>query len=372
MSNATASVEKLLSVPLELIMMRAAPLPCSVSNTTEEQQQQQRPLILRSEAWSLLQVNLLSYEIDKLIGLSIESLSKMNDCFQYGEDLVVDQNERQKAYHFKLVALLPLLGSIKKCCIATVEYVTNEMRLIMDKLEALQVSLRQFSEQNLSIAEQLEEMMNMTGNTSKNNQDIVNEKKCVGKIELEICSRIEMLIETMNTVSVGKIPNTDNTQQVCDLIFEELFDDTNFVSMYDFCANSSLDFAMKKNPTPSAELHHHALIEATQPPATSDLCLSPTITNNRNTCMDSPIYDISKKRQKVEDNLNEHFSSDTSKTLTKVSTTDASSTTASQTSKENNDKKRRKLRKLDKSSSSKSDAQDISTIISNDASNKET
>jgi len=220
-SASSASIESFLSVPLEFILTRAILDDPSFSDSynmskdSNKSQRQQRPLLLRSEAWSLLKVNLISSEIDSLISYCIKKLSKVGNFRKQIEDIY----QTNKKQHY-FIAMLPLLHTLQQNSISSLEYITHQISECFEKLNSLEKSIRQFSEQNLGIAEQLSEM-NMDDSNI-----VMQEKKFVGTVELEVCNRIEILFESMNGPS----------ENVFDLF--NVQDGSTFVSMKEFCSHA--------------------------------------------------------------------------------------------------------------------------------------
>jgi len=85
--------------------------------------------------------------------------------------------------------------------------------------------LRQYSEQHLSIADQLLDF------DTANNYEISRENRTIGEIEYEICSRIDLLFDT-TTCADGD--GEDDGSNVFDLICSEE-GPGNFIPMKDFC-----------------------------------------------------------------------------------------------------------------------------------------
>lgn len=214
------TVHNLLTVPMKFIILK--------SNATTKRQRK----LLHGEASCFIKIRLLATEIDVLLGIASQSLERRMKCRQYSYNIasivcsnfhekIVKQKKRklssssptalQHVNPLHLRSLIPILYTHGEySCESQLSYVESEMRRCLKELYDCAEALHQFSEQNLSVAEQLSEMFTIQEETEKDHERehdhgplestckghaLANEKMIVGKIEENLCSRINALVK---------------------------------------------------------------------------------------------------------------------------------------------------------------------------------
>jgi hypothetical protein len=167
------STESLLAIPVRHILRQTS-------------FQNKNPHILsRMEASLLLQINLISYELDALLQLSIEAIEKSHACKLFSRDIAETNNN---IYLRPLFCLLHTHGKVIPQQV--VQYVQNHLEVILGHFPAMIQSLRQCAEQNWSVSNTLLGM-NMDGMEI----DLLGkEKGILAEIEEEVCRRLESLM----------------------------------------------------------------------------------------------------------------------------------------------------------------------------------
>jgi hypothetical protein len=209
-----SSVEELLSVPLNVIF-REVPS----SSTQSATQQRRKPLLTRAEAQCLVKVSQLAHEVDVIVGVSSEVLSRQRWCRIFGKSIEGVPLLR---------SVLPVLAVhghvIPKKALANVQ---AELERVLYELEACASALRQYSEQNWTLSESL---MDAFGDSCDEapGQELAKEKRCMAEIEEEVCTRIESLLGMLAAKEEDNAPQ-DAFDQAMDS------DSGRFVSMQTFC-----------------------------------------------------------------------------------------------------------------------------------------
>lgn len=239
------SIEAMLSVPLEVIF-RDSPPTSLLSMTQHQQQQRNKPLLTRVEAQTLIRTSQLAFEIDVLVQLTSDVLSDKVWCRSMSENL-----ERKKNPFLK--SLLPLLAVhgevVPNAAIRTFQHKLDN---VMAEMERCVLALRQYSEQNWTVAESL---MDALGYQLDDVDDggaavspLATEKRILGDIEEELCRRIEALLGIAPVAREGIRSNQED--DVLDLDFK--------TSMAEFCNRS---FGPEK-PAPISLLRDACAAEA--------------------------------------------------------------------------------------------------------------
>jgi hypothetical protein len=204
-----SSVGELLSVPLNVIFRE-------VPSSTHSAMQRRKPLLTRAEAQCLVKTSQLAHEVDVIVGVSSEVLSRQRWCRIFGESIEGIPLLR---------SVLPVLAVhghiITKKALANVQ---AELERVLYELEGCSSALRQYSEQNWTLSESL---MDAFGDCEAPGQELAKEKRCMAEIEEEVCTRIESLLG-MATKEEGSAPQ-DAFEQAMDS------DSGRFVSMQTFC-----------------------------------------------------------------------------------------------------------------------------------------
>ncbi len=212
------SVEEMLAVPMEYIFRdmsiqsttptdtvspgwspatpRTLPHPNPHTPTTthhHHHHHRAKPLLSRIEAQLFLQVNTLSYEMDALTMVSITALQQRVTCRDFGTSL-------QRVDH---PYLRPLVSSLytyqEQMPRDTIQQVSSLLkdRMIPEFQRVIQ-QLRQFSEQNWTLADTLDDghpTMGGSGTGSTGYHHVLaQEKRKLSDLQEELCQRIEALL----------------------------------------------------------------------------------------------------------------------------------------------------------------------------------
>jgi hypothetical protein len=205
-----SSVEELLSVPLNVIF-RQVP-----SSTTHSATQRRKPLLTRAEAQCLVRTSQLAHEVDVLVEVSSEVLSRQRWCRIFAKSIEGIPLLR---------SVLPVLAVhgqvIPKQTLANVE---AELERVLYELEGCSSALRQYSEQNWTLFESL---MDAFGDCEAPGQELAKEKRSRAEIEEEVCNRIESLL------GMATKEDSDAPQDAFDQATDS--DSGRFVSMQMLC-----------------------------------------------------------------------------------------------------------------------------------------
>lgn len=245
------TIESLLSVPISFILCGGV----SKNKSTKNKLGQQRGKngsgsrrMLRSEAMTLINIRLLSVELDSLMSIIFNTLLKLRSCrdsvdrvlglqnkLQFDrnqnppkKEVENDENTRDflsrpiyscdSTLALQTRALLPLLYVHgERTCLPSLKKMTSEIERVLSELHSCGVALRQCSEQNLCISQQLTDMFSIEMDFD---EDITNairqkskggalarEKKLIGDVENEVCTRIENLLEMGFEHNSGSLSN---------------------------------------------------------------------------------------------------------------------------------------------------------------------
>jgi len=189
--NTPLSIEGLLSIPLVVIFRQV-----SSSNRF-------KPLLTRTEAQSMIRINMLAQQGDVLIQLAFDTLAKKRWC-KCIEPIVVS--------HPILRSLVPLLhchGMTDKALM----YIQQEISKVLQELTSLSTLMQQFAEQNYTLAESL---LDALGGNS-----LAEEKKLLGDLEEEIFGRCNELLQMTECQSTGSAVNPLSMKNFCESLFGE-------------------------------------------------------------------------------------------------------------------------------------------------------
>jgi hypothetical protein len=208
--------QDMLEVPLEYIFRE---VPSSVasfaSQASPNVSSKRKPLLSRSEAQCLVQLNLLAHEIDTLTSISAQALQQKLFCSEFAASL----NRVGNPY---LRPLLPILHTLEhKVSTESLNYVSTTMDRIVGDLQRANVQLRQSSEQNWTLYETLLDSAGDMGRA------LAEEKRRLSDIQEELCHRIDhMLADSSKTDSPDSNlesrpdPSTmESMKDYCDRLF---------------------------------------------------------------------------------------------------------------------------------------------------------
>ncbi len=193
-SRPQCSVEAMLSVPLEVIF-RESPPTSLLSMTQHQQQHNQRhkPLLTRVEAHTLIRTSQLAFEIDVLVELTSDALSDKIWCRSMSQKL----ERKNNAFLKPLLPLLAIHGDMVPN--AALRTFRRQLDVVMVELEKCVSALRQYSEQNWTVAESLMDALGYQLDDADDGSvaavsPLATEKRMIGDIEEEVCRRIESLL----------------------------------------------------------------------------------------------------------------------------------------------------------------------------------
>lgn len=198
--NSFDSTESLLAIPLRYILRQTS------------FQNKHPHLLSRMEASLLLQSNLISYELDALLQLSIEAIEKSRACKLFSRDISESNNN---VYLRPLHCLLHTHGKVIPQQV--VQYVQNNLEVILGHFRTMVQSLRQCAEQNWSVSNTLLSM-----NTNGMEIDLLGkEKGILAEIEEEVCRRLESLMAICDEGGLvgGNVLEEESMEQFCERKF---------------------------------------------------------------------------------------------------------------------------------------------------------
>ena len=191
------SMEVQLSIPMEVIFRQVS------SNNRA------KPLLTRSEAQSMLRMNMLSQEIDVLVQLSSEAFNKKRWCNDIESTLVS---------HPVLRALLPLLHCHGKSKPEkSLAYIQQELSRILHEITTLSKMMHQFADQNYTLSESL---LDALGGNS-----LAEEKRLLGDLEEEICKRCYEVLQMTETHLTSQLTSPSSMNEFCTKLFGEITSD---------------------------------------------------------------------------------------------------------------------------------------------------
>mmetsp|Transcript_4226 Transcript_4226/g.8080 ORF Transcript_4226/g.8080 Transcript_4226/m.8080 type:complete len:366 (+) Transcript_4226:36-1133(+) len=198
--NSFHSTESLLAIPVRYILRQTS------------FQNKHPHLLSRMEASLLLQSNLLSYELDALLKLSIEAIEKSHACKQFSRDIA------ECDYNIYLRPLLCLLHTHGKVIPQqVVQYVQNQLEVILGHFPGIIQSLRQCAEQNWSVSNTLLGM-----NVDGMEIDLLGkEKGILAEIEEEVCRRLQSLMAICDEGGLleGNVFEEESMEHFCERKF---------------------------------------------------------------------------------------------------------------------------------------------------------
>ena len=199
-----SSVSDSLSVPLSIIFREvpqasaAAVAPESAASSHHQQQRRNKPLLSRAEAQAFLTVTLLAQEVDSLVALSAAALKQQYKYESFTKQLQNSNNNEDNPY---LRPLLPILHVMSQQIPGTaLRHVQTQLERIVAELQTTCVSLRQFSEQNWTLSESLQD--------AGSGFVLAEEKKRLSDVQDETCTRIDALLETTTTTTTSNTTTT--------------------------------------------------------------------------------------------------------------------------------------------------------------------
>jgi hypothetical protein len=175
--------------------------PCSSMQPAAQKQElvtrrhrRRRPLLSRSEAACLLQINLLAQQIDELTSLASQA---MQDKMEY---------ECLASKIGKNPYLIPVLGIVRQYSMSVphscMEQVEQELSGVVQQLRRSVQQLQQFAEQNLDVAMHLTEDIQDSMNHPDSTISLGGIKGKLSTIQFEVCARVDKYIAAaLNTES---------------------------------------------------------------------------------------------------------------------------------------------------------------------------
>jgi hypothetical protein len=233
------TVENMLAIPIEYVFRDVSMISTDVSvgwspatprsntiltknKTNETTNHRTKPLLSRIEAQLFLQVNTLSYEMDALTSTSVLALQQRVQCRELSTSL-------QRADHPYLRPIVSILHTYHETMpSATIQHVSTVMtNRIVPEFQRLLHQLRQFSEQNWTLADTLDDGQPEMGGY---HNILAHEKRKLSDLQEEICQRIEGLLQTSLSESQQALAYDEmaetcieplSMKEYCDQLFEQ-------------------------------------------------------------------------------------------------------------------------------------------------------
>lgn len=230
--NCWCTVETMLAVPLEYIFRDVSMISTDISvgwspatprsntfqakhPTNDTTNHRSKPLLSRIEAQLFLQVNTLSYEMDALTSVSVTALQQRVQCREFSTSL-------QRTDHPYLRPIVSVLHAYHETMPnVTIQQVSKEMKdRIIPEFQHLIRQLRQFSEQNWTLADTLDDGQ-PNSNAGYHNL-LANEKRKLSDLQEEVCQRIEGLLqESVVDDIAGSAMEQLSMKDYCDQLFQQ-------------------------------------------------------------------------------------------------------------------------------------------------------
>ena len=244
-NDESSSVEALLAVPVDFIFFECRSLQATGGSAPPHRR---RTLLSRSEAAVLLRTSQLASEMDVLQSVASAAMDRARLCRGYGEWIA--RNPSTNAYVRSVLPLLSVHGV--RVPSQAVSHIAAETERVLSELERCAIALRQFAEQNWSVAESLRDAFGLEGGeagepspsvgagaASAAGNGLGREKRIAGEVEEAVCTRIEGLLSMASTGVIGET-NSDTGAKHGDVAvdaFETVMDihSGNFVPMRDLC-----------------------------------------------------------------------------------------------------------------------------------------
>lgn len=233
-----SSVEELLSVPLHIIF-REVPSSAHHSSLSATRR---KPLLTRAEAQCLVKTSQIAREVDVIVNMACEVLSRQRWCRSFGQSIEGVPLLR---------SVLPVLAVhghvIPTRALATVQ---GELDHVLYELEMCASALRQYSDQNWTLSESL---MDALSDCEAPGQELAKEKRKMAEIEEEVCTRIERLLGMVSMTGEG-----NSAETLAEDAFHQAMDSDSgqFVSMQMFC-DRLLGLDVDEGPAVSAAARKH-------------------------------------------------------------------------------------------------------------------
>jgi hypothetical protein len=206
-AQAEYSVERLLSVPLEVIFRKVA------------SGNRSKPLLTRAEAQCLVKTTQLAHQVDAIVQVSFQALSRQVWCKDFAES----------------IQTVPLLRSVLPLLVVHGTQTTNgalaqvqtELDGVLSELEACAAALQQYSEQNWTLAESLMDAFGGGDMPLSSGQDLAREKRIIAEIQEEVCARCQSVLKMSASLDGTTVEDA----------FEQARDQQSgqFVSMQEYC-----------------------------------------------------------------------------------------------------------------------------------------
>jgi len=186
------SVEAIIAVPLDLVFRQVTQSQDSSVGCSESTSQRRKPLLSRSEAQCFLSVRLLAQQIDSIVETTATVLQKKHRYHTIVERISSTDNPF-------LRPILPILATLGEHIPGqTLQAIQSQLDSAMNELQNTSAALRQFAEQNWTLADSLMETIGTSG------ESMAKDKRKLSDIQDEVCTRIEKLIAQQ------QFPNKDH------------------------------------------------------------------------------------------------------------------------------------------------------------------
>lgn len=205
--QAEYSIERLLSVPLDVIFRKVA------------SGNRSKPLLTRAEAQCLVKTTQLAHQVDAIVQVSFQALSRQVWCKDFAES----------------IQTVPLLRSVLPLLVvhgtqttsSALTQVQTELDGVLSELEACAAALQQYSEQNWTLAESLIDAFGGRDMPVSSGQDLAREKRIIAEIQEEVCARCQSVLKMSASLDGTTVEDA----------FEQARDQESgqFVSMQEYC-----------------------------------------------------------------------------------------------------------------------------------------
>ena len=198
------SVERLLSVPLEILFRQVPSSSASLSH-------KRKPLLTRAEARLLSKTTLLAAEMDTILHVSSQALSQQVWCAQFSQSI------ESVPWLRSVVGLLRVHST--HISSAALHHLQQEMHRILQDLSSCAAALAHYAEQNWTVSESLLDAFGDDGTLLSSGQELAQHKKFLAELQEEVSSRIQTLLndEEILKWAHGNVPTP--MTQFCQQLF---------------------------------------------------------------------------------------------------------------------------------------------------------
>ena len=228
------SVESLLSLPVSFLFRQTKSTNTRTSSTNHIATVS-TSLLSRLEASILLQISNLAHEFDHLQKKSIEALHHSRLAQDLSFSLASSSDLSVKPYTRSLHPYLQMRGVTLPQKL--LQYSQINIERILEKLKAMNISLKQCCEQNFSVADTL---LDTIGDENDNDSEggtvgkLAREKSQLAELEEEMSRRIEGLIQMGQEVSDSE-EGSDYRGRYTDIFDQAVDENGEFISIAKLC-----------------------------------------------------------------------------------------------------------------------------------------